>query len=138
MNDSEPSPTVGPWAQEKLSALGAYLDFYTKVLKNQGHWVKSTTFVDAFAGAGRAKLRRRAKEMAAETLLDELDPLPIDAEAEEYIHGSPRVALGIANPFSRYVFIERDPARVAELEQLHQECGERYRIEVRQGQCDDE
>jgi three-Cys-motif partner protein len=132
------SPTVGPWAREKLDALGAYLDFYTKVLKKQGHWVKSTTFVDAFAGAGRARLRRRSNGAAAESLLAELDPVPIDAETEQYIHGSPRVALGIANPFTRYVFIERDPARVAELEQLRQECGERYRIEVRPGQCDEE
>lgn len=138
MSASDQGPTVGPWAREKLDALGAYLDFYTKVLKHQGHWVKSTTFVDAFAGAGRARLRRRAGAPAAESLLAEIDPLPIDAEAEEYIHGSPRVALGIANPFSRYVFIERDPARVAELEQLRQECGERYRIEVRPGTCDEE
>lgn len=138
MSDVDSSPTVGPWAREKLDALGAYLDFYTKVLKNQGHWVKSTTFVDAFAGAGRARLRRRSNGAAAESLLAELDPLPIDAETEEYIHGSPRVALGIANPFTRYVFVERDPARVAELEQLRQECGERYRIEVRPGQCDEE
>ena len=138
MSDVDSSPTVGPWAREKLDALGAYLDFYTKVLKNQGHWVKSTTFVDAFAGAGRARLRRRSNGAAAENLLAELNPLPIDAETEEYIHGSPRVALGIANPFTRYVFVERDPGRVAELEQLRQECGERYRIEVRPGQCDEE
>ncbi|MGG5821931.1 three-Cys-motif partner protein TcmP [Falsiroseomonas sp. HW251] len=133
MSEVDTTPTVGPWAREKLDALAAYLDFYTKVLKNQGHWVKSTTFVDAFAGAGRARLRRRLSEGAAESLIAELDPLPIDADAEEYIHGSPRVALGIANPFSRYVFIERDPARVAE-----QEHGERYRIELRPGQCDEE
>jgi hypothetical protein len=50
MSDVDSSPTVGPWAREKLDALGAYLDFYTKVLKNQGHWVKSTTFVDAWYG----------------------------------------------------------------------------------------
>jgi hypothetical protein len=80
MSDVDSSPTVGPWAREKLDARGAYLDFYTKVLKNQGHWVKSTTFVDAFAGAGRARLRRRSNGAAAESLLAELDPLPICAQ----------------------------------------------------------
>ncbi len=38
---------VGPWAKEKLDALGRYLDFYSKVLKNQS-W--RTIYVDAFAG----------------------------------------------------------------------------------------
>jgi three-Cys-motif partner protein len=50
---------VGPWAKEKLEALGRYLDFYTKVLKNQ-RW--RTIYVDAYAGAGRALLRAPARE----------------------------------------------------------------------------
>ncbi len=28
---------VGPWAKVKLDALPQYLDYYTTVLKNQGH-----------------------------------------------------------------------------------------------------
>ena len=32
--------SVGPWAKEKLDALGQYLNFYTTVLKNQGHWLR--------------------------------------------------------------------------------------------------
>jgi len=42
--------SVGPWAKEKLDALGQYLGFYTTVLKKQGHWLHGTIFVDAFAG----------------------------------------------------------------------------------------
>lgn len=30
MSAEDSSPTVGPWAREKLDALGAYFDFYTK------------------------------------------------------------------------------------------------------------
>lgn len=138
MSDSDPVGTVGPWAREKLAALGAYLDFYTKVLKNQGHWVRSTTYVDAFAGAGRARLRRRVNTPAAEDLLAALEPPPVDVDAEEYIRGSPRVALDIANPFSRYVFIERDAGRATELEQLRQEYGERYHIGVHRGSAEEE
>jgi three-Cys-motif partner protein len=74
----------------------------------------------------------------AESLLAELDSPPIDAAAEEYIRGSPRVALDIANPFSRYIFIERDPGRAAELERLRQEYGKRRRIDVWQGSAADE
>lgn len=139
MSDPDQGPTVGPWAREKLDALGAYLNFYTTVMKNQGKiWLKGTTFVDAFAGAGKARVRRRDTGPSAESLLAELEPPPIDAEAEEYIRGSPRVALDIPNPFSRYVFIERDPGRAAELEQMRQEYGDRHRIEVRQGNAGDE
>jgi hypothetical protein len=56
--------TVGPWAKEKLDALGQYLGFYTTVLKNQGHWLRGTIFVDAFAGPGLSRVR--TKEKAAE------------------------------------------------------------------------
>lgn len=141
MSESDQSPTVGPWAREKLDALGAYLSFFTTALKKhkaQATWLKGTTFVDAFAGAGRAKLRRRANTPAVENMLAALEPPPIDAEAEQYIRGSPRVALELVNPFSRYVFIERDPSRIAELERLHEEYGGRHRIEVRQGDAGSE
>jgi three-Cys-motif partner protein len=59
-------PTVGPWAREKLEALGRYLDFYTKVLKNQT-W--RTVYVDAFAGGGRAVVRREPQRPAPTTSL---------------------------------------------------------------------
>ena len=44
-------PEVGPWARDKLDALARYLEFYTKVLKNQP-W--RTIYLDAYAGGGRA------------------------------------------------------------------------------------
>jgi hypothetical protein len=59
--------TVGPWAKEKLDALGQYLGFYTTVLKKQGHWLRGTIFVDALPGLGwrvsgpKCRLRRRAQ-----------------------------------------------------------------------------
>lgn len=52
-------PVVGPWAREKLDALARYLDFYTKVLKNQ-RW--RTIYLDAFAGGGRCSARGRPRE----------------------------------------------------------------------------
>ena len=44
--------SVGPRAKEKLDALRQYLNFYTTVLKKQGHWLHGTIFVDALAGPG--------------------------------------------------------------------------------------
>jgi three-Cys-motif partner protein len=87
------------------------LDFYTKVLKNQ-RW--RTIYVDAYAGGGRAVVRASGSTDAA-PLLDEDQ---IDADQLELINGSPRVALEIGNPFSRYVFIDPDPARATELNEL--------------------
>jgi three-Cys-motif partner protein len=119
-------PEVGPWAKEKLDSLARYLDFYTKVLKNQP-W--RTVYLDAYAGGGRAVVR--ADEPAAfggPGLFGQ--EMPIDAEARELIDGSPRVALGIANPFDRYVFVDPNPDRATELEFLKQEVADSHTINV--------
>jgi three-Cys-motif partner protein len=128
-----PKDTVGPWAKEKLDALGEYLEFYTKVLKNQGHWLKGTIFVDAFAGPGKARVRTKGNPAAGleASLFDEVEP-PTNREAIEFLKGSPRVALDIQNPFTRYVFIERDPARAAELRALADEYGTGRKVSVRE------
>lgn len=119
---------VGPWAEQKLAALAAYLDFYTKVLKNQ-HWCR-TIYLDAFAGGGLANLRKKAKHSSAGTPLWEDPPQP---EKSHLILGSPRRALALANPFSTYVFVDADPKRIAQLDDLKAEYGQSRRIVVRQG-----
>jgi three-Cys-motif partner protein len=117
----ELADSVGPWAKEKLEALGRYLDFYTKVLKNQP-W--QTIYVDAYAGGGRALLRAPARE-AAPLLQDQPD-----AELVQLISGSPRVALEVPNPFNRYVLIEPDPSRAARLEALREQYRDSQQIDV--------
>jgi three-Cys-motif partner protein len=117
----QPPDAVGPWAKEKLDALERYLDYYTKVLKNQ-RW--RTIYVDAYAGAGRAQLRVPVREAAP--LLEE-EPEP---ELADLINGSPRVALDIANPFTRYVLIEPDPSRAAQLEALRAQYGDARHIDI--------
>jgi three-Cys-motif partner protein len=123
--------SVGPWAKEKLDALGQYLNFYTTVLKKQGHWLKGTFFVDAFAGPGLSKIRKKIK--AASLFFPEEEP-----EQEEYLKGSPRVALEIANPFSSYLFIDNDKNRVAELEALKKEHAGTAEIRVEKGDANAE
>lgn len=116
---SKPQVAVGPWAREKLEALGQYLSFYTTVLKNQGHWLRGTIFVDAFAGPGLARVRTPPSSPASLDLFGS-DP-ETDVDEAEFVKGSPRVALEITNPFSSYVFIDRDPQRAAELRALKAE-----------------
>jgi three-Cys-motif partner protein len=117
---------VGPWAREKLATLAHYLDFYTKVLKNQP-W--RTVYVDAFAGGGRAVVRR---DPPAATPIEPLfaEYAEADADQRELIDGSPRVALAVANPFDRYVFIDPDPDRAAELEAVKDEYGSSRKIDI--------
>lgn len=110
-------PEVGPWAKEKLDALARYLDFYTKVLKNQP-W--RTIYLDGYAGGGRAVVRTEERTTCSAPTFFYQEML-VNTEARELIDGSPRVALGIANPFDRYVFIDPDPDRTAELEALKSE-----------------
>jgi three-Cys-motif partner protein len=123
--------TVGPWAKEKLDALGQYLGFYTTVLKNQRRWLRGTIFVDAFAGPGLARVRTKGKEAERPHLFGrEFKP---DTAEIEFLKGSPRVALDIANPFSTYIFIDRDPSRIAELTALKAEYSKTHMISIREG-----
>jgi three-Cys-motif partner protein len=119
-------PEVGPWARDKLDALARYLDFYTKVMKNQP-W--RTLYLDAYAGGGRAIVRTgdRPPPRGADLFYD---APPIDIEVRELIDGSPRIALGVTYPFDRYVLVDSDPERVAELQALKTEFGDRRTINV--------
>lgn len=113
--------TVGPWAQEKLDLLEKYLAAYTKILSNQA-WCRGYFYIDAFAGAGHAKLRKEQKpEPESETVPSLIDVGSFsveDAGGSEYIDGSPTVALNIDKPFSKYIFIEKNPRRFNQLRDL--------------------
>jgi three-Cys-motif partner protein len=76
-------------------------------------------------GAGRAAVRSSPRESAP--LLDD----QIDAELLELINGSPRVALDVENPFTRYVFIEPDASRATQLEGLQTQYAQSRQIDVR-------
>ncbi|MFG1266186.1 three-Cys-motif partner protein TcmP [Xanthobacter sp. YC-JY1] len=121
-------PEVGPWVKEKLDALARYLDFYTKVLKNQP-W--RTIYLDAYAGGGRAVVRTEERATHGGPDLFGQEP-PIDTEARELIDGSPRVALRIPNAFNRYIFVDPDANRAAELEALKAEFAGTRTINVLQ------
>lgn len=123
--------TVGPWAREKLESLRKYLNYYTTILKNQGHWLRGTIFVDAFAGPGISRVRTKKKAVTHPGLFD------FDSESKaaeiEFLKGSPRIALDITNPFSFYIFIERDPPRIKELNALKEEYKGIRLIDVQNG-----
>lgn len=131
--------TVGPWAVEKLGILEQGLNYWTTRLKYQGHWQR--VYVDAFAGPGLSEVRRRPRDDA--TVAPEMDDLFTDAASQagsdpieeevRYLRGSPRVALDLKNPFDRYVFIEKDASRLADLETLREEYRGRRDIQIMPG-----
>ena len=135
---------VGPWAAEKLDSLARGLRYYTDRLKNQPHWQK--VYIDAFAGPGLAVVRTRPREdkptaparmndlFAAKVSSDATDP---EEEQIRYLKGSPRVALDLKNPFDQYIFIEKDPNRLAELETMVGEYGGTRNIDIRRGNAND-
>lgn len=129
--------TVGPWAAEKLDSLRRGLEYWTTRLKNQPYWRK--LYIDAFAGPGLSQVRTRPREDAeavapiADLFVDPEDSHDPQEEEIIYLKGSPRVALDLANPFDQYLFVDKDPERVAELEAISREYSGRRTIDVRQG-----
>ena len=116
MRKSHTENTVGPWARQKLDALEAYLHGYTQALKYQSF---DLVFIDAFAGAGRSKIRttRTGADDEDLWLLDDASLF----DQEQFIEGSPRRALALQNPFSRYFFFDLDEERVQLLQGLRSE-----------------
>lgn len=103
----------GDWTSEKLDRVRKYLVAYTTIFtRNPRARNLTTIYVDAFAGAGyRSAARKR--------LRDGLQfPELMEADAEAFLKGSARIALEAEPSFDRYLFVERDPDYVKELERL--------------------
>ena len=129
---SEPMD-VGPWAEEKLDCLRKYLSAYTTIMRKQSF--KGYFYVDAFAGSGALKIRR-AQSNGQQSLLESTTSEPEDPYHVNYLAGSPRVALGIKHQFTHYVFVEPDPTRCAQLQQLKAEFpSSRSEIRIRNQDC---
>lgn len=110
--------TVGPWAKQKLDALEMYLESYMQVMKHQPF---TLFYIDAFAGAGIVKVRDSGSTADADPLQQLLpeDLTVTDQEqVEEYIKGSPLRALGLSKRFNHYRFVDIDPRRAKDLQEL--------------------
>ncbi|MBI3013774.1 MAG: three-Cys-motif partner protein TcmP, partial [Candidatus Tectomicrobia bacterium] len=107
----EREDTIGAWSLEKLGLVRKYLEAYVLVLRKQS-WCRGYEYIDAFAGTGKPKSR----------------------DEQKYVDGSPRIALGLSHPFSRYHFIESSNWRIKKLERLKQELPNRH-ILIHPGDC---
>ncbi|MCC7105186.1 MAG: three-Cys-motif partner protein TcmP [Chloroflexi bacterium] len=85
------------WTRDKLEILGKYLHAYSTIMRKQRDeegWLKSYSYIDAFANEGQY----------------------FDADAREYVDGSPGVALKCDPPFDDYWFIELRASRLVSLQ----------------------
>ena len=105
------------WTELKLLALDRYLVAWRTIFTgNPKAQYFKTLYVDAFAGTGSRKNPRPASPENQHQLFADDD---FDVEVpDEYRRGSARIALELASPFDRYIFVEKNPAHAAELRRM--------------------
>lgn len=102
----------GDWTEQKLECVRKYLRAYTTIMnKYSFHFA----YIDAFAGTGYRELKH--SEGTDEVMFPEL----VSPEVMNFRHGSARNALEVQPLFRKYIFIEKDMNRYAELEALKKE-----------------
>lgn len=106
----------GNWTSTKLDVLAGYLKSYTTALGDKPFRLG---YIDAFAGTGYRDARGESfGESAAQS---PLFPDLAQEEPQELLDGSARLALRTEPRFDRYIFIEKNTKRCAELEALKAE-----------------
>ena len=102
----------GGWTTEKLERVRKYLKAYATIMKDRNfHFA----YIDAFAGTGYRTYRQDANP-------DELMfPEIAEREVQEFLQGSARIALQVQPKFQKYILIEKDDNRFAELQGLKAE-----------------
>ena len=116
----------GDWTEQKLRILDHYLAAYGKIFRaNPRAKHFETIYVDAFAGTGLIQHRKKAGR--GEELFAEF----AESETVQFLRGSATRAL--QHPFTRYIFIEKSQARIADLEKLKADSSRKEQIAIRKG-----
>lgn len=102
----------GNWTEEKLNRIRKYLPAYTTILTKYNF---KFAYIDAFAGTGYRELKDT--EQSNQLVLPEF----LEQESQQFIDGSARIALQVNPRFNKYIFIEKDIKKTAELEKLKTE-----------------
>lgn len=103
----------GNWTDEKLERVRKYLVAYATIMSKYRF---KFAYIDAFAGTGY-RTQHQPDKPTSSPLFSEL----VEGESQEFIDGSARIALQVEPRFNKYIFIEQDPERYAELENLREE-----------------
>jgi len=123
----------GEWTNRKLEVLAGYLRSYTAALKDAPF---RKALIDAFAGTGYRDVRRDDRATTVQSLLF---PDLAEQEPQSLLDGSARIALQTEPRFDRYIFIEQNAERCAQLEALKNEFPDLAAgIKIRQGEANNE
>lgn len=126
----------GDWTSTKLGVLEKYLTAYTTALKDKPSTDRPfrKAYIDAFAGTGYRSMRRDE-----DTPENFLFPDLAAAAPQKLLDGSARLALKTHPRFDRYIFIERNAERCAQLDSLKSEFPDLAAdIRVEQGEANEE
>ncbi len=105
----------GSWTDEKLERVRKYLVAYSTIMNRQKF---RYAYIDAFAGTGYRTLEQHEKPLA------KIFPEVFEQDSQAFLDGSARIALQVRPRFNKYIFIERDPNRIVELQKLRSEFDE--------------
>jgi len=89
-DDGQFTPEVGEWAERKYRLIAYYAEMFATSMKAK--WA-SRVYIDLFAGAGRGRIKGMSRIVETSTML----------------------ALGVRNPFDRYIFCDIDPGCIGAL-----------------------
>ena len=89
--DGLPCSEVGAWTEEKYKVVGLYDRLFSTGMKHK--W-PTRVYVDLYSGPGFVRVRSTGRMLTA----------------------SPLLALGVPDPFDKYIFCESDPKLLAALQ----------------------
>lgn len=103
----------GNWTEIKLARLDKYLNAYRTIFTGNPRARYFTTwYVDAFAGTGSRSEPEAAGREGDSLFADVYE----DTDTKGYRDGSAKIALGLSQPFHRYLFIEKSKKHVTQLQ----------------------
>jgi three-Cys-motif partner protein len=102
----------GDWTEEKLNRVRKYLVAYATIMRKYNF---RYAYIDAFAGTGYRELKE--DEDSSTLMLPEL----VEQESKKFFDGSARIALQTEPRFTKYIFIEKDESKIAQLNKLKAE-----------------
>ena len=111
----------GDWTSTKLAVLAKYLAAYTTALKDKpsADDAFQKAYIDAFAGTGSWSMPRD-EAASRKSLFPEVE----EVAPRQLLDGSARLALKTHPRFDRYIFIEHNADRCAQLEAMKAEFPE--------------
>lgn len=110
--DGLPALIVGEWVKEKHLYLTNYLEIMTAGMKKK--W-ENLVYLDLFSGPGKSIIQ----------------------EKKEEINGSPAIAIGLKQPFSNYIFVEKVPKLLSALKERCQKSPLSNKIKFVEGNCNE-